>query len=169
MTFLELAHKRVSVRGYRPEPIPEHLLQQVLEAGQWAPSACNRQPWTFIVVREATQRQALKEAYGKDWFWLAPVIIVVCVDPATAWRRGDGASYAWVDAAIAMDHMTLCAADLGLGTCWIGAFKPAAVAAALGIPPGIDVVAMTPLGYPVDPGRPRQRKPLDEVVRYERW
>ena len=170
--FLELAEKRRSVRAYKPEPVPEELLQQVLEAGRLAPSACNKQPWRFIVVRSETGRRALGTAYAREWFWKAPVVIAVCILPKEAWVRSyDGQNYAMVDGALALDHMTLAAAELGLGTCWIGAFDPAAAREILGLPDGVEIVGLTPLGYPdVEPNpRARSRRPLAETVMKERW
>ena len=169
MSFLDLANKRSSVRGYDATAVDDVALNKVLEAGRIAPSAANQQPWHFIVVRDPSQKQALKDAYGKEWFWKAPVIIVLCVEPHKAWTRQDGKNYAAVDGAIAMDHMTLCAADLGLGTCWVGAFDPAKVRVILGLPEGIDPLVMTPLGKPAAPALPKKRKALDQIVHYERW
>lgn len=169
MSFLDLALKRSSVRAYTTDPVPEALLQQVLEAGRMAPSAANFQPWHFIVVREPAAQRALGEAYAKDWFWRAPVIIVVCVEPTRAWTRFDGRNFAWVDGAITMDHMTLCAADLGLGTCWIGAFDATKVKKALGIPEGVEPVAMTPLGKPASAPTPKKRKELKDILHLEKW
>jgi nitroreductase len=170
--FLELAEARRSVRAYKAEAVPEALLQQVLEAGRLAPSACNKQPWRFIVVREEVNRRALGAAYAREWFWKAPVVLAVCILPQEAWVRAyDGQNYAMVDGALAMDHMTLAAAEAGLGTCWIGAFDPAAVHDILGLPDGVQVVGMTPLGFPdVEPNpRARSRRPLGETVMKERW
>ena len=170
--FLELAEKRRSVRAYKPDPVPDDLLQAVLEAGRLAPSACNKQPWRFIVVRSETGRRALGAAYAREWFWKAPVVIAVCILPKEAWVRSyDGQNYAMVDGALAMDHMTLSAAELGLGTCWIGAFDPAAAREILGLPDGVEIVGMTPLGYPdVEPNpRARSRRPMGETVMKERW
>ncbi len=169
MTFLDLARRRVSVRAYRSDPVPDELLSRVLEAGRLAPSACNLQPWHFIVVRDPARRAELGRAYPKDWFASAPVQIALCVEPARAWRRSDGKSYVDVDGAIAMDHMTLCATELGLGTCWIGAFNPAVIREVLGLPEGIEPLALTPLGYPADPGRPKRRKAMEEIRHDERW
>ena len=169
MTFSELAKNRISVRGYKQKAVEDDKLQLVLEAGKDAPSAANRQPWYFIVVRDESKKEALSHAYAKEWFWKAPVIIIVCTEPAKAWTRADGKSYADVDGAIAVDHMTLCAADIGLGTCWIGAFDPVIVKETLKLPEGIEPLAMTPLGYPDDEGRPKTRKALSEIVRYEEW
>lgn len=169
MTFLELATKRGSVRGYAPNSIDKAIVGKVLEAGRLAPSAANQQPWHFIVVRDEAQKQALGSAYRKEWFWKAPVIIVVCVEPSKAWTRQDGKNYAAVDGAIAMDHMTLCAADLGVGTCWIGAFDPAKVKHILGLPENIEPLVMTPLGKPTAQPLPKKRKALDQIVHYEKW
>ena len=170
--FLELAEKRRSVRAYKPDAVPEELVQQVLEAGRLAPSACNKQPWRFIVVRSEAGRRALGAAYAREWFWKAPVVIAVCILPKEAWVRSyDGRNYAMVDGALAMDHMTLAAAELGLGTCWIGAFDPAAAREILGLPDGVELVGMTPLGFPDVEANPRvrSRRPLGETVMKERW
>jgi len=169
MSFLDLVRKRYSARGYDPAPVPEEQLRQVLEAGRLAPSAANRQPWHVIVVRDAARRRALGQAYGREWFWQAPVLLVVCTEPDKAWKRSDGKCYADIDGAIAMDHMTLCAADLGLGTCWIGAFDPAKAREILGLPPGIEPLALTPLGRPTDAGRPKTRRAPDEILHHEQW
>lgn len=169
MSFLDLARKRGSVRGYEPAPVSEADLQKVLEAGRLAPSAANYQPWHFVVVRNEATRMALRDAYGKDWFWKAPLILVVCVEPRKAWVRMDGRNYAYVDGAIAMDHMTLCAADLGLGTCWVAAFDPVRARAILGLPEGIEPLAMTPLGKPAREPSPKKRKELTEIVHRDRW
>jgi nitroreductase len=169
MSFLELAQKRYSVRSYTGQSVADEDLQKILEAGRLAPSAANFQPWHFIVVRDPGVKARLGEAYKKDWFLQAPVVIVVCVSPNHAWTRQDGRNYAFVDAAIAMDHMTLCAADLGLGTCWIAAFDPAKVRNALGLPGYVEPVAMTPVGRPAFPATPKKRKALSAVVHWERW
>ncbi len=169
MSFLELAKRRASIRGYQPEPVSDRDIETILEAGRLAPSAANFQPWHFIVVKDEATRRALKPVYNKDWFWKAPVILVVCVEPRKAWSRQDGRNYAWVDGSIAMDHMTLCAADLGLGTCWIGAFDPSKVREALNIPADVEPVAMTPLGKPSATPLPKKRKDLKEIVHREKW
>ena len=169
MSFLDLVNKRYSVRKYEPTPVNNALVEQVLEAGRLAPSAANYQPSHFIVVRDEAVKAALGGAYAREWFWKAPVIIVVCVVPSKAWVRFDGKNYAAVDGGIAMDHMTLCATDLGLGTCWIGAFDQAKVRAALNVPDHVEPLVMTPLGFPAAPSGPRKRKAREEIVHYDRW
>lgn len=169
--FLELAARRKSVRGYKPDPVPEELLNRVLEAARLAPSAKNLQPYRLVVVRDPAQRSALAKAYPAPFFSAAPVAIAVCAEPGEAWTRDryDDKNYAEVDATIAADHMTLAATDSGLGTCWIAAFDPARVVSVLGLPDRIRPVVLLSLGWPDDAGRPKTRKPLSELVRYERW
>jgi nitroreductase len=176
MTFLDLARRRYSVRSYRPDPVPDDALATVLEAGRVAPTAANRQPIRIIVVHTAGRETELRRIYDRDWFVQAPLLLCVCAVPEEAWRRTmyDGRSHADVDAAIVMDHMILAAADLGLGTCWIGAFDPAAAREVLAVPREGEPMLFSPLGYPADDdgdasARHLQRRPLEELVRYERW
>jgi nitroreductase len=169
MNFLELAEKRISVRGYLPEPVDEAALAKVLAAARLAPSAANRQPWHIIVVRDTAARRDLAAAYPRDWFQQAPLLLAVCVEPAKAWVHASGKNFADVDGAIMMDHITLCAASLGLGTCWVAAFDRAKAKSALLLPDGIEPLALTPLGRPNDAGRPKTRKPLTEIIHHDRW
>ncbi len=169
MEFTELIQSRYSVRAYRPDPVPEALLTRVLEAGRLAPTASNRQPFRLIVIHTAGRQEELRRLYHREWFGAAPLVIGICAVPEEAWVRRDGVNYAFVDAAIVMDHMILAATDAGLGTCWVAAFDPAAAREILHLPEGVEPVAFTPLGYPADAPRPKERKPLAELVRYERW
>jgi nitroreductase len=169
--FSELIHKRYSVRAYRPDPIPDELLAQVLDAARLAPTAANKQPFRIIVIHTKGRETELRRIYHRDWFVQAPLILCVCTVRAEAWRRTmyDGKSHADVDATIVMDHLVLAAADLGLGTCWIAAFDPAAAREVLQLPPEVEPVLFTPLGYPADALKTKERKPLADLVRYERW
>jgi nitroreductase len=167
--FVELMQQRYSVRAYRSDPIEEGKLQQVLEAARLAPTAANRQPFRLLVIHTEGRQDELRRVYEREWFLQAPLIIGICTVPSEAWSRVDGKNYADVDAAIAMDHLILAAANLGLGTCWIGAFDPAAARQVLGLPKEVEPLAFTPLGYPADQPRPKQRKPLSDLVRPEHW
>ncbi|MCK4503204.1 MAG: nitroreductase family protein [Desulfuromonadales bacterium] len=171
MKFIELAEQRCSIRGYKSAPVADELLNEILQAGNLAPTAKNLQPFHFIVVRDGDKLDQLATAYSRPFLREAPLVIVICTESAKGWTRDqhDGKNYAEVDAAIAIDHMTLAAADLGLGTCWIGAFDPIMVTAAMGLPDGIEPIAMLPVGYPSEPGREKTRKPLVELVRYDHW
>ena len=169
MEFAELIQKRYSVRAYKPDPVEEEKLKQVLEAMRLAPTAANRQPFQFIVIHTKGREAELRRIYHRGWFVQAPLVICACGVPAQNWVRDDGKNYNDVDVAIAMDHLILAAADQGLGTCWIGAFDSAAAREVLGLPDGVEPVAFTPLGYPADQPEPKERKPLEELVRHEGW
>ncbi|HDP98661.1 MAG TPA: nitroreductase [bacterium] len=169
MEFFDLIQSRYSVRGYKPESVPTAVLEKVLQSANFAPTAANRQPFQLIVIHTRGREKEMKQIYSKDWFIQAPLVICICALPEAAWTRSDGKNYADVDATIAMDHLILAAADLGLGTCWIAAFDPKAAREALQLPDNVEPIAFTPLGYPADSGRTKQRKPLSQLVRYEKW
>lgn len=169
MDFQELISKRYSVRAYKPDPVEDAKLEKVLDAARLAPTAANRQPFQVIVVHTRGKEADLKRIYGRDWFVQPPLVIGICGIPSQAWTRRDGKSYVDVDVSIAMDHLILAAADQGLGTCWIGAFDPAAAREVLGLPDGVEPIAFTPLGYPADQPGQKKRKPLSDLVRYEHW
>jgi nitroreductase len=169
MDFFELIEKRYSVRAYQSKPVEEEKLQKVLEAARLAPTAANRQPFRIIVMKTEGKEADLKQVYRQDWFSQAPLVICACAVPDEAWIRSDGKDYYDVDTTIAMDHLILAAANLGLGTCWIAAFDPAATRKVFGLPDDIEPVALTPLGYPADNPRPKHRKILADLVKYDKW
>jgi nitroreductase len=169
MQFQDLIKQRRSVRAYRPDPVEDEKLQQVLEAARLAPSAANYQPFQLIVVHTAGREEALKDLYQREWILQAPILILACGDPGQAWMNPNGSSYLLVDVAIAVDHLTLAAAELGLGTCWIASFDPVVAREAFQLPRDIESLILVPLGYPADEPQPKERKPLRELVRYEHW
>lgn len=173
MSFLDLARRRCSVRKYLPKPVEREKLQQVIEAGRIAPSAANRQPWHFIVVDDEAVKNELASVYRGEWFREAPAVIVICGDHETSWKRFDGKDHCDVDAAIAIDHMTLAAADMGLGTCWICAFDSAKCHKLFNLPENMEVIALLPIGYPVVEGDPERhataRKKIDEVMSWNSY
>ncbi|MEM3584667.1 MAG: nitroreductase family protein [Nitrososphaerales archaeon] len=170
MNVFDAIKLRRSIRRYKPKEVEKEKLMRIIEAGRLAPSATNSQPWHFIIVKNPEIKRKLGESYPKEWFVNAPVIIVACADPSKAWVRGDGEEYWKVDVAIALQNMILCAVEEGLGTCWIANFNEKIVKEVLGIPQGIRVVAMTPLGYPNEvKGEVRDRKPLEEILHFEHW
>lgn len=165
MDIYELIKKRRSIRSYKPAPVEEEKLTRILEAAGSAPSAANRQPVYFIIIKDEKIKLQLKKAYDEKWFYTAPVIICVCGVTEKAWKRSDGKNYADIDAAIAMDHLILAATEEGLATCWIAAFKVSIIKSILKLPPGIEPVAMTPLGYPLEIPEPTYRKPIEEITK----
>lgn len=165
MSFLELTKKRHSVRKFKAQPVEREKLLHVLEAARNAPSACNFQPWHFIVLTDENSKGKVAETYPRDWFKKAPVVIVACGDHAVSWKRADGKDHCDVDLAIAIEHMALAAAELGLGTCWVCAFDAKRCHEILDLPDNLEVVALLPLGYPEDERIPdKNRKRLEEIV-----
>lgn len=170
MEFQKLITTRYSVRAYRPDPVSDEALQQVLEAARIAPTAANRQPFQLIVLHTAGRQAELQRIYHRPWFVQAPLILCACGVPSQGWVRSDDQRrYLDVDVAIVMDHLILAAADLGLGTCWIAAFNAKAARQILRLPDEIEPLIFTPLGYPADQPGVKERKPLADLVRYEHW
>lgn len=171
MDFYETVRRRLSVRSYKPDPVPEDALNRILEAGRLAPSAKNRQPWRFVVVRDPEVRKQLVPACRNQGFVAeAPVVVCACAVEEEAWGGMGGYwSAAAVDVTIALEHMILAATAEGFGTCWIGAFTEAEVKAVLGIPEKVKPIALTPLGYPARESTARPRKPISEVVGYDQY
>lgn len=169
MSILKVIKERRSVRGYRPDPIPEEVLLRVLDAARFSPSGKNLQPWKFILVREETLKQRLVEASGSQSFIAeAPVVIVACGFPDRCYSRMGNYMKSWpVDVAIAVEHLILQAQEEGLGTCWIGAFEEREIKSILNIPNGVRVLALTPLGYSDENPASRGRKSLEEIVSYD--
>jgi nitroreductase len=168
MDFLELAKKRYSVRKYSNKEVEKEKLLRIFEAVRLAPTACNLQPFRFVVITEPEMKNRIAAAYSGKWILPAPVIIAVCGDHSQSWKRRDGKDYCDVDAAIAVDHLTLAAAELGLGTCWIGAFDSRLCHDELKLPAHMEVIALIPLGYPEKEEIPeKNRKDLEDIIRWE--
>jgi nitroreductase len=169
MEFFDLIKARYSVRAYKPDPVEESKLQQVLDAARVAPTAANRQPFRLVVIHTEGREAELLRIYDEAWFVTAPLVICACAVEEQGWVRMDEKLYVDVDVAIAMDHLILAATDMGLGTCWIAAFDPTAAREVLGLPDGVEPIVFTPLGYPADSPRAKTRRPLSNLVRYEQW
>ncbi len=167
MDFQEISEKRYSVRGYKSDPVPEDMLAKVLRAARLAPTAANRQAFKVVVWRTDTARESLLKIYQRQWFVQPPIVIGVVGFPGESWVRSDNRNYVDVDAAIVMDHMVMAATDLGLGTCWVGAFDPDQARDVLKLPPEAEPIVFTPLGFPADDPKERKRKPLDELAQWE--
>jgi nitroreductase len=170
MNVLDAIRTRKSVRRYLNKAVEEDKLLAVLEAGRLAPSASNRQEWRFIIVKDTETKKKLAEAANSQSFVAeASVVIAACAETDEHVMSGGQACYP-IDVAIALDHMTLAAVELGLGTCWIGAFDEGKVKEILGVPAEIRVVVLMPLGYPYDSSVANKRRlPLNDIVKYEHW
>lgn len=173
MEIPEAILKRKSVRAFAPKGLTDEDVETLIKAAIRAPSAGNMQPWGFVSVRDRGVKEALVEAArGQSFIASAPVVIVVCTDPAkTTPRYGERGEklYCLQDTAAAVENIMLTAAHNGLGTCWIGAFDEGMATEALGLPKGIRPVAMIPVGYPDQDPPPRPRRPVAEVLHMDHW
>ena len=167
MDFLELAKKRYSVRAYKSTPVEDEKLKYILEASRMAPTCSNQQAFQLIVFHTKGREEELRRIYDKDWFVQAPIIICACATTSPGQSYDEGRSYRNV--AIVMDHLILAATNLGLGTCWIGAFDPKAARDILGLPGEVKPIVFATVGYSDDEPRPKVRKSIDELIRYKHW
>jgi nitroreductase len=169
MKFSQLVKMRHSVRKYKNTPVEKEKLMQIMEAARLAPSAVNFQPWHFIVVTQPETLSKLHDTYPRDWFKTAPAVILACADHSESWKRNhDGKDSADMDVAIAVDHLTLQAAEMGMGTCWVCNFNTQKCAEMLQLPGYIEPVAMIPVGYPEEELIPeKKRKPLNDIIHWE--
>lgn len=162
METLQCIRERVAVRAFKDEPVPETILLKVLEAGRWAPSSKNTQPWHFIVIRDRTTLRELAALTPTGPFLAkAPLVIAIAML---------GAKMPHADAARAIQNMVLAAWDVGLGTCWIGNFDEKGVKALLNLPEDAHFITAMPFGYPLSEAlRGKRRKSLREIVHWEKF
>lgn len=162
MEVFEAIKSRRSIRTYKSEPVPEDKINKLLEASRLAPSASNRQNWKFLIVNDVEiKNQLVKACNNQAFVSTASLIIAGVVDPTLKWHQ--------VDLAIAFEHIVLEAVELGLGTCWIGAFNEDDVKRVLKIPQEKKVVALLTVGYPTDYPPSRSRKEIVEIVAYNEY
>ncbi len=181
MDTIEAINSRKSIRRYLDTPVEKETIQALLEAAIRAPSAANRQCWRFVAItdKEIIAGLAKNNMAFNGWLKDAPAVIVVCADPKESTDLNDLPYYMW-DSALAMHNLVLAATNMGLGTCYLAAYKEDKVKELLGIPENIRVVCMTPLGYPTEKrsvgeklikvmAGSSKRKPLSEVAHWDKW
>ena len=170
MDFEKLITDRYSVRSFRPEHLPQEVVDKILEAGHKAPTGCNYQPQRILVLNTDESIAKLKEC--TKCHFNAPTAMLVCHNKEESWvRKYDGALSSPVDAVIVATHMMLAAHNEGIGCCWVMHFDPAAMRETFHIPDHIEPVALLVMGYPADDAKPLdlhfQTRPIDETVFYE--
>lgn len=167
MEFIDVITKRYSVRGYLDKEVEKEKLEYVLKAATIAPTGVNAQPFKVYVIDTKKHKESLSKIYGAKWFVEAPYVLCVVAVIDQAWTRPwDKKNIADIDATIVMDYMILAAQDVGLGTCYIGAFKKQEAHRFLNLEENEEAVLFTPLGYPNAEPRDTPRKELDEFVVY---
>lgn len=177
--LLDLLAARQSERQYLPTPIAPDAMRRIMEAARLAPSACNAQPWHFVIVDDPERKnQVADAAAGKviginHWTKQAPVIIVVVQEKANLTSRigtlVKGTQCPSYDVAIAVAHLCLQATTEGLGTCIIGWFNRRGIKKLLGIPKQKVVPLLVVLGHPAGAQREKKRKPLADIVSHNAY
>ncbi len=170
--LLALIKERYSCRNYRKGVAPSRdELRALVDAARLAPSACNRQPWRFLVADADPLRSEIAACYPRQWAADAGVFIVCLGEHETAWHRADGKDHTDVDLSIAAEHICLAATAIGLATCWICNFDVDKLSHLLNLPAGLEAVAVLAVGYPAEDQEPtpKKRKPLDEIILWEKF
>jgi len=168
MNVFEAIKTRRSVRKYKPQPIPEDHLKQIMTAAQLAPSAGNKQPWRFVVVQDPETKKKLG-TIARNQTWISDAGVVVA---ALAMDRKSPEVYErWAerDVMTAVEHMVLSAWELGYGACWIGAFEEDKVKELLKVPEEMTVIVLLPIGVPDQRPEPRGRKSLEELFSLDQY
>lgn len=162
--LLEIIGSRYSCRRFLDTPVEDEKLDYIKQCMRQAPSAVNRQPWKFRIVRSAEGRAKLQSCYSRNWFNYAPMYILCSVLHDEEWVRDDGKRHGDIDVAIAVEHLCLAATEQGLGTCWVCNFDAARCHELFGMPANEEPTVIIPLGYSAVEERPaRVRKSLDEI------
>lgn len=172
MKFIELATKRYSMRSFDTKKISEEDLNLILKAGQLAPTAANRQPQRILVLESEDALAKLQTC--TIYHFNAPLALLICADKNEAWERSyDGKIHTDIDGSIIATHMMLQAAELGLGSTWVGHFDPVAIRAAFNIPTDLEPVCLLPIGYPSNEAQPNpnheKRKAISQTVFYNKF
>jgi nitroreductase len=170
MEFRQIIEKRHSVRNFKNVAVPREKILQMLDMVRLAPSAVNYQPWHFIVITQKELLEQIARTYPRPWFLSAPLVIVACINHRESWKRiKDNKDFGDVDVAIAIDHLTLAAVSLGLGTCWVCNFDVQLCCELLGLPEYMEPLALVPTGFPISEPPEKKRKHLDEIVSWEKY
>ena len=165
MNFLELTKSRYSCRNYLLTRIEQEKLDYIMECVRLAPSACNKQPWSFRIITKEEDRKKLCRCYNRDRFATAPVMIIASILHDEEWIRGDGKHHGNIDIAIAVEHLCLAATEQGLGTCWVCNFDAELCKGLFGLSENEEPAVLIPLGYPADEPKNKNRKTIEDILR----
>ncbi len=171
MDFKKLVTERVSTRKYKSIKVESNKISDILEYSRMAPSAVNRQPWRVIAIDEPNMLGEIQKSYHREWFRTAPCVLVIFGDHDTAWKRGyDNKDHTDIDVAIFIDHITLMAAEMGLGSCWVCNFEKDIVNDIIKQPSNWEPIALLPIGYSDDEKKIiKNRKSVDDILSYNKW
>lgn len=165
MNFLELVKQRYSCRAYKSLGVEKEKLEYILKCVRLAPSAVNKQPWRFRIVSKEEDKVRLQQCYNRDWFKTAPMYVVASVLHDEEWVRSDGKHHGDIDIAIAVEHLCLAATEQGLATCWVCNFDVVLCKELFNLSDNEEPAVLIPLGYAADEVKPKNRKPIETIVR----
>ncbi len=166
MNFLQLTKQRQSVRKFSEAPVSEADIDYIMECVHMAPSACNRQPWQFVIVESSEAKQKIRQCYDRSWFATAPLYIICLKNTEENWvRQEDNHPHGDIDLAIAIEHLCLAAAERNLGTCWVCNFN-VALTRKLFATGTMEPVAIIPIGHMATDTQlaEKKRKLLTDIV-----
>jgi len=177
VVFLDLVKRRQSTRKYMTKPVSREIIERCLEAARLAPSACNSQPWHFIVVDSEELKNKVADAafsgiHSMNAFAKNAPVLVVVVREGSSYLAAlggccRGVAFSLIDIGIACEHFALQAAEEGLGTCYLGWLNEKRVKKVLGLPVGKKIDMIISMGYPIDEQeRVKTRKLLSEISRF---
>ncbi len=164
MNFLELVKERYSCRGYQSEPVEQEKLDYIMECVRFAPSAVNKQPWKFRIVRSEEDKQKLQQCYSREWFNTAPMYIVASILHNEEWVRADGKAHGNIDIAIAVEHLCLAATEQGLDTCWVCNFDVEKYRQLFPTPSSEEPAVIIPIGYAALAPVAKKRKDISQIL-----
>ena len=165
MSLVDVILSRRSIRSYEKKEVPDEVLSKILEAGRQAPSASNVQPWHFIVLTDCEIKEKLSHGRWNTFVKDSAFTVVGCAYVGDSY----GQKWSTIDTTIALENMVIAAWALGVGSCWIGDFKEEDVKKLLNIPDGWKVIALISFGYPAEQPGSRRKKPLTEIVGYNKF
>lgn len=166
MEFKELATRRFSVRKFTDEAVSKADIEYIMECVRLAPSACNRQPWKYLIITSDEEKKKIQQCYDRDWFKTAPMYVLCLKDVNNCWERPDDQkAHGDIDLGIAVEHLCLAAAERGLGSCWVCNYNVEAVSRLFPVE-GFEAVSIIPLGHIAEdcPHAEKKRKALSEII-----
>ena len=165
MSFLDLVKQRYSCRSYQEKSVEQEKLDYVMECVRFAPSAVNKQPWMFRVVKNDAEKENLRECYSRDWFNTAPMYIICSILHDEEWVRKDGKHHGDIDIAIAVEHLCLAATEQGLATCWVCNFDAEKCKQLFTFAENEEPAVLIPIGYAADEAKEKKRKDMAQICK----
>ena len=163
MNLLELIKRRYSCRSYLPTSVEQVKLDYIMECVRFAPSAVNKQPWRFRIVRDEADKEKLQECYNREWFKTAPMYVICSILHDEEWVRYDGKHHGDIDIAIAVEHLCLTATEQGLATCWVCNFDAERCKQLFAIADNEEPAVLIPIGYAADESKEKKRKEMEDI------